>query len=77
MFGPRTRIESIWHAAVGNGYDNDEAARWRCRADMIKQGETDMGDKGKKDKGKREQRKKAHRTLEEKRRMKKEKKQNR
>ena len=27
LFGPRTRIESIWHAAVGNGYDNDEAAR--------------------------------------------------
>ena len=41
---------------------------------VFKQGETDMGDKGKKDKGKREQRKKAQRTPEEKRRLKKEKK---
>jgi hypothetical protein len=40
----------------------------------FKQGETDMGDKGKKDKGKRDQRKKAQRTPEEKRRLKKEKK---
>ena len=36
-----------------------------------------MGDKGKKDKGKREQHKKALRTPEEKRRLKKEKKENR
>ena len=40
----------------------------------FKQGETDMGDKGKKDKGKREQHKKAQRTPAEKRRLKKEKK---
>ena len=41
---------------------------------VFKQGETDMGDKGKKDKGKREQRKTAKRTPEEKRKLKKEKK---
>jgi hypothetical protein len=41
---------------------------------VFKQGETDMGDKGKKDKGKREQHKKAQRTPAEKRRLKKEKK---
>ena len=40
----------------------------------FKQGETDMGDKGKKDKGKREQQKKALRNLKEKRKQKKEKK---
>jgi hypothetical protein len=44
---------------------------------VFKQGETDMGDKGRKDKGKREQHKKAQRTPEEKRRLKKEKKENR
>jgi hypothetical protein len=44
---------------------------------VFKQGETDMGDKGKKDKGKREQQKTAQRTPEEKRRLKKEKKENR
>jgi hypothetical protein len=42
---------------------------------VFKQGETDMGDKGKKDKGKREHQKTAQRTPEEKRRLKKEKKQ--
>jgi len=41
---------------------------------IFKQGETDMGDKGKKDKGKREQQKKAQHNLREKRRLKKEKK---
>ena len=41
---------------------------------VFKQGETEMGDKGKKDKGKREQRKKALRTPDEKRKLKKEKK---
>jgi hypothetical protein len=41
------------------------------------QGETDMGDKGKRDKGKREQQKKAQRTPEEKRRLKREKKEER
>jgi hypothetical protein len=41
----------------------------------FKQGETDMGDKGKKDKGKREQQKKAQLTPKEKRKLKKEKKQ--
>ena len=41
---------------------------------VFKQGETDMGDKGKKDKGKREHQKTAQRTPEEKRRLKKEKK---
>ncbi len=40
----------------------------------FKQGETDMGDKGKKDKGKREQQKKAQLNLKEKRKSKKEKK---
>ncbi len=44
---------------------------------VFKQGETDMGDKGKRDKGKREQQKKAQRTPEEKRRLKKEKKEER
>jgi hypothetical protein len=41
---------------------------------VFKQGETDMGEQGKRDKGKREQRKKAQHTPEEKRRLKKEKK---
>jgi len=41
---------------------------------IFKQGETDMGDKGKKDKGRREQQKKAQLNLKEKRRLKKEKK---
>ena len=40
----------------------------------FKQGETDMGDKGKKDKGKKEQQKKAQLNPKEKRKMKKEKK---
>jgi hypothetical protein len=39
----------------------------------FKQGETDMGDKGKKDKGKREQQKKAQLNPKEKRKLKKEK----
>ena len=41
---------------------------------IFKQGETDMGDKGKKDKGKREQQKKALLNPKEKRKLKKEKK---
>lgn len=41
---------------------------------IFKQGETDMGDKGKKDKGKREQQKKAQHNPKEKRKLKKEKK---
>ena len=41
---------------------------------IFKQGETDMGDKGKKDKGKREQQKKSQVTPKEKRKLKKEKK---
>jgi len=41
---------------------------------IFKQGETDMGDKGKKDKGKREQQKKAQLSQKEKRKSKKEKK---
>lgn len=41
---------------------------------IIKQGETDMGDKGSKDKGKKENQKKAQHTLKEKRQLKKEKK---
>jgi len=41
---------------------------------IFKQGETDMGDKGKRDKGKREQQKKAQLSPKEKRRLKKEKK---
>jgi hypothetical protein len=41
---------------------------------IFKQGETDMGDKGKKDKGKREQQKKAVLNPKEKRKLKKEKK---
>ena len=40
----------------------------------FKQGETDMGDKGKKDKGKKEQQKKAQLNPKEKRKLKKEKK---
>ncbi len=40
----------------------------------FKQGETDMGDKGKKDKGKKEEQKKAQLNLREKRKQKKEKK---
>ncbi len=43
---------------------------------VFRQGEMDMGDKGKRDKGKREQHKKAQRTPEEKRKLKKEKKEN-
>jgi len=39
---------------------------------IFKQGETDMGDKGKKDKGKRETQKKAQLTPKEKRKLKKE-----
>ncbi len=42
----------------------------------FKQGETDMGDKGKKDKGKKEQQKKAQLNQKEKRKQKKEKKKN-
>ncbi len=41
---------------------------------IFKQGETDMGDKGKRDKGKREQQKKAQLNPKEKRKLKKEKK---
>jgi hypothetical protein len=41
----------------------------------FKQGETDMGDKGKRDKGKKEQQKKAQLSPKEKRKLKKEKKQ--
>ena len=41
---------------------------------IFKQGEIDMGDKGKKDKGKREQQKKAKLNLKDKRKLKKEKK---
>ncbi len=41
---------------------------------IFKQGETDMGDKGKRDKGKREQQKKAKLTPKEKRKLKREKK---
>ena len=41
---------------------------------IFKQGETDMGDKGKKDKGKREQQKKARLSPKEKRKLKREKK---
>ncbi|MCJ7679669.1 MAG: hypothetical protein MUP70_02990, partial [Candidatus Aminicenantes bacterium] len=41
---------------------------------IFKQGETDMGDKGKKDKGKREEQKKAQHNPKEKRKLKKEKK---
>jgi hypothetical protein len=41
---------------------------------IFKQGETDMGDKGKKDKGKREHQKKAQLSPKEKRKVKKEKK---
>jgi hypothetical protein len=41
---------------------------------IFKQGETNMGEKGKKDKGKREKQKKAQLTLKEKRKLKKEKK---
>lgn len=44
------------------------------KADVVKEGEPDMGDKGKKDKGKREVQKKAQLTLIEKRKKKKEKK---
>ena len=41
---------------------------------MLKQGGTDMADKGRKDKGKREQQKKAHLSPKEKRKLKREKK---
>ena len=44
---------------------------------VFKPGATDMGDKGKKDKGKREHQKTAQRTPEEKRKLKKEKKEER
>jgi hypothetical protein len=53
----------------------EERLRRHSPAQVIfKQGETDMGDKGKKDKGKREQQKKAQRNPKEKRKLKKEKK---
>ncbi len=45
-----------------------------CGEYRFKQGETDMGDKGKKDKGKKEHQKKAQLNLKEKRKQKKEKK---
>ncbi len=48
--------------------------RYRPAQFTFKQGETDMGDKGKKDKGKREQQKKAQLNPKEKRKLKKEKK---
>lgn len=48
---------------------------WSGTQFTFKQGETDMGDKGKKDKGKREDQKKAQLNPKEKRKLKKEKKQ--
>ncbi len=48
--------------------------KWSSGESRFKQGETDMGDKGKKDKGKREQQKKAQLNLKEKRKQKQEKK---
>jgi len=54
---------------------NGEGVRRHSPAQVtIKQGETDMGDKGSKDKGKKENQKKAQHTLKEKRKLKKEKK---
>jgi hypothetical protein len=47
---------------------------WTTAHIFFKQGETDMGDKGKKDKGKKEHQKKAQLTQKEKRKVKKEKK---
>jgi len=52
-----------------NGNDIPDPAQF-----TFKQGETDMGDKGKKDKGRKEQQKKAQLTPKEKRKLKKEKK---
>jgi len=61
-------------SGAGNlkGLSWDELVR-EVRA-AFKQGETDMGDKGKRDKGKREQQKKAQRTPQEKRKAKQDKK---
>ncbi len=57
------------------GFANTGVRRYSPAQFTFKQGETDMGDKGKKDKGKREQQKKAQLTPKEKRKLKKEKKQ--
>ena len=59
------------------GGEADEARRRILLQVIFKQGDTGMGDKGKKDKGKREQRKKARLTPQEKRQMKRDKKNNR
>lgn len=53
---------------------DDTHSMLQSGASHFKQGETDMGDKGKKDKGKRELQKKAQLNPKEKRRLKKEKK---
>lgn len=54
---------------LNTGYRRHSPAQF-----TFKQGEIDMGDKGKKDKGKKEQQKKAQLNLKEKRKLKKEKK---
>ncbi len=63
-----------WHTKLRAFHRNPEP---RKLAQVIfKQGETDMGDKGKRDKGKKEQQKKAQLNPKEKRKVKKEKKNN-
>ena len=67
----------VWSARAGRdtvaGVQHGRAdGRFGSRTGQVicKQGETDMGDKGKKDKGKREQQKKAKLTQKEKRKLK-------
>ena len=63
------------NGVVGRSSINGERFRRRSPARVIiKQGETDVGDKGSKDKGKKETQKKAQHSLKEKRKLKKEKK---
>ena len=77
-----TALAQDGDVARSGGYNApDLAFRRRVVCDILeqvvfRQGEVDMGDKGKKDKGKREQHKKAQRTPEEKRKLKREKKEN-
>jgi hypothetical protein len=68
-FGNDAKRSHLLPSTTEDGFRRHSPAQF-----TFKQGETDMGDKGKKDKGKREQQKKAQLNLKEKRKLKKEKK---
>jgi len=68
-FGGDDKRSHLLTSTTGDGVSRHSPAQV-----IFKQGETDMGDKGKKDKGKREQQKKAQLNPKEKRKLKKEKK---